>query len=538
MPRTPLFSSLRHLARKASAGERASGGVDRRAFLTMTASLPMTFAASGFVQAAVPGAGRPRIAIVGAGISGLTAALTLHEAGLSPQVFEASGRSGGRIHTNRAGWFGDQVAEWCGELIDTSHVTMLALAKRFNLPLTDVLAGVPAGAQYTICFEGKYYPVEQAAIDFKPVFANLTAQLTAAGDLAPYDRLTPEQRRLDAMSTYEWIERYVPGGHGSRMGQYIERAYVAEFGRDTRELSAVNLVYMLGTQRGAVPGEDGFHIYGDSNERYHIRGGNELLTDAIAARLPAGMIRLDSRLEAISRAHGGPVTLTIATDSGRERHVFDRVILTLPFTRLRHVDYHSAGFSSVKRLAIEQLAYGRHTKIHVPFKERFWHGRGPWLGVSDGTVFTDLNFQNTWDTTRGQPGKSGILVAYLGGAAAVAAAADAPYTTTVESPKTQRSVAAFLGQIDRIFPGIAKQYAGNATAGSAFIDPYIGGSYSVWTVGQLTAFGGVEGRPEGPIHFAGEHTSLEQQGFMEGGASTGLRAAHEVLMAVGRQVRT
>jgi len=294
----------------------------------------------------------------------------------------------------------------------------------------------------------------------------------------------------------------------------------------------------LGTQRGAVPGEDGFHIYGDSNERYHIRGGNELLTDAIAARLPAGMIRLDSRLEAISRAHGGPVTLTIATDSGRERHVFDRVILTLPFTRLRHVDYHSAGFSSVKRLAIEQLAYGRHTKIHVPFKERFWHGRGPWLGVSDGTVFTDLNFQNTWDTTRGQPGKSGILVAYLGGAAAVAAAADAPYTTTVESPKTQRSVAAFLGQIDRIFPGIAKQYAGNATAGSAFIDPYIGGSYSVWTVGQLTAFGGVEGRPEGSIHFAGEHTSLEQQGFMEGGASTGLRAAHEVLMAVGRQVRT
>jgi monoamine oxidase len=469
---------------------------------------------------------------VGAGISGLVAALTLHEAGVSPQIFEASGRSGGRIHTNRAGWFGDQVAEWCGELIDSSHQTMLGLAKRFKLPLTDVLAGVPRGAEYTIDFEGKYYPVSQAAADFKPVLTNLLAQLSLAGELAPFDRLTAEQRRLDAMSVNEWIQRYVPGGHGSLMGRYIERAYLAEFGRDTKELSAINLVYMLGAQSGPVPGEEGFHIYGDSNEKYHITGGNELLTDAIVARLPPRILHFNSRLEAITREPGRGVTLTIATDAGRERHVFDRVVLTLPFTRLRQIDYRRAGFSGVKRLAIEQLAYGRHTKMHVPFNERLWNQRGAWIGVSDGTVFTDLNFQNAWDTTRGQPGKSGILVAYLGGTPAVVAASDYAYSTTADSPKTEKTVRAFLSQIDRVFPGIARHYAGNATMGSTFLDPFIGGSYSVWLVGQLTAFGGVEGRAEGPIHFAGEHTSLEQQGFMEGGAATGLRAAHEVLSAL------
>ena len=56
----------------------------------------------------------------------------------------------------------------------------------------------------------------------------------------------------------------------------------------------------------------------------------------------------------------------------------------------------------------------------------------------------------------------------------------------------------------------------------------------MWLVGQLTAFGGAEGRAEGPIHFAGEHTALDEQGYMEGGAATGLRAAHEVLRAVGK----
>jgi hypothetical protein len=51
----------------------------------------------------------------------------------------------------------------------------------------------------------------------------------------------------------------------------------------------------------------------------------------------------------------------------------------------------------------------------------------------------------------------------------------------------------------------------------------MGGSYSVWTVGQLTAFGGAKGRPEGSIRFAGEHTSLEQTA--RGPRSAGRRAA-------------
>ena len=206
--------------------------------------------------------------------------------------------------------------------------------------------------------------------------------------------------------------------------------------------------------------------------------------------------------------------------------------LTLPFTRLRHVNYADAGFSAVKRRAIEHLGYGRHTKMHVPFTLRTWRGHGPWLGVSDGTVYTDLGFQNTWDTTRGQSGRNGILVAYLGGPEAVAAAADTAYSTTLESPKTRDSIQTFVAQIDRVFPGLARYYAGHATMGCTFRDPFIGGSYSVWLVGQLTAFGGAEGRPEGPIHFAGEHTSLDQHGYMEGGAATGLRAAHEVLHAL------
>ncbi|HEV2582380.1 MAG TPA: FAD-dependent oxidoreductase, partial [Ktedonobacteraceae bacterium] len=114
--------------------------------------------------------GSPRIGIIGAGIAGLNAALTLHDAGLAATVYEVSGSIGGRIHSNTTTWAENQVTEWCGELIDTGHTAMQGLAKRFGLPLVDLLKAQPDGAQTTYFFFGKYYTQAQANEDFKPVY--------------------------------------------------------------------------------------------------------------------------------------------------------------------------------------------------------------------------------------------------------------------------------------------------------------------------------------------------------------------------------
>jgi len=57
--------------------------------------------------------------------------------------------------------------------------------------------------------------------------------------------------------------------------------------------------------------------------------------------------------------------------------------------------------------------------------------------------------------------------------------------------------------------------------------------YSYWKIGQYTAFAGIEGRPEGSCHFAGEHTSIDFQGYLNGAVETGQRAAAEVLDGIG-----
>src|SRR5205807_3823819 len=128
-------------------------------------------------------------AIVGGGIAGLNAALTLQDAGYASTVYEASNRVGGRMHsdsplTNPNGtstWENGQVSEHCGELIDTGHKTIQQLAKRFGFGLTDLLSAQPNQSTDTFYFLGGYYPNAQANSDFKPVYNQVHSDASAAG---------------------------------------------------------------------------------------------------------------------------------------------------------------------------------------------------------------------------------------------------------------------------------------------------------------------------------------------------------------------
>ena len=160
----------------------------------------------------------PRIGIVGAGIAGLSAALTLHDAGYATAILEAADRVGGRMHSNTVTWADNQTSEWCGEFIDTAHISIRALADRFRLPLVDLLADVAPDAQTTRFFLGRYYSAADADRDLPPVATVVQEQLAAIGPIARYDTVTPDAAFFDRMSVARWIDVYIPGGLGSPPG--------------------------------------------------------------------------------------------------------------------------------------------------------------------------------------------------------------------------------------------------------------------------------------------------------------------------------
>jgi monoamine oxidase len=196
---------------------------------------------------------------------------------------------------------------------------------------------------------------------------------------------------------------------------------------------------------------------------------------------------------------------------------------------LRTLDYSNAGFDGLKQTAITQLGYGKNAKLQLQFNTRYWYGPGQW-GLGNGNTYSDTGYQNTWEVTRAQDGTTGILVDYTGGGVPLASFGGDPTNPQVVA----KFAKTFLGQIEPLFPGITQQWNGRATLDVPLSNPYLLGSYSYWKVGQYTLFSGYEKarQPDpvtGKIHFAGEHCSTNFQGYMEGGAEEGARAANEIL---------
>ena len=87
-------------------------------------------------------------------------------------------------------------------------------------------------------------------------------------------------------------------------------------------------------------------------------------------------------------------------------------------------------------------------------------------------------------------------------------------------------VARTRGQAERVHPGLARVFERGASyAWDA--DRWARGDYAWFAPGELGAFGPHLSRPEGRVHFAGDHTS-PLPGWMQGALASGRRAADEV----------
>lgn len=525
MAHTPLLSRLQEAfgtaAFAARRGVETREALDlerqrssRRRFLGQAAAMAGAVGAAPLAFARPPRAGSDeRVVVIGAGLAGLTCAYRLRQAGIEATVYEANTRLGGRCWTNRTTFAGGQIAEHGGELIDQGHTRTRQLAQELRLPLDNLLAAEQNGTEPIYYFDGAPYTYEEATDDVKQIWQKLHRDLSEASYPTLFDNYTPRGLELDRMSIIDWIEETVPGGVQSRFGQLLDVAYNIEYGAECERQSALNLLYLLG-----YSGQGQLRMFGPSNEKYHVRGGNDQITAAMASAL-GNQVVTGQALVALRLNADGSYTLTLDNGRRRTETVADRVVLALPFSILRQsVDLRRAGFGDLKMTAIRELAMGSNTKLNMQFTSRVWRGLG-----YNGDSFADTGYQASWEVTRGQEGTEGILVDYTGG----------NYADTFGSGTPSSRAALFLSQAEPVFPGLTAAWNGRATVDFWAGNPFTRGSYSFWQVGQYTRFVGIEGRQDGAVHFCGEHTSVDAQGYLEGAVETGERAASEVRSALG-----
>lgn len=484
--------------------------LSRRAFLGAASAAACAAAAPS--MAAKSGASNARVVIVGAGLAGLTCAYRLKQAGLTAMVYEANNRLGGRCWTRRTDFAEGQIAEHGGELIDQAHTRVRQLAQELRLPLDNLLAAETNGTDPFYFFDGAPYSYAEATDDIKAIWQKLHRDLSDASYPTLYNHYTQRGWELDHMSIIDWINESVPGGVQSRLGQLLDVAYNIEYGAESDRQSALNLLYLLG-----YSGQGQLRIFGPSNEKYHVRGGNDQIVASLASSLHAQIVTGQS-LVAIKRNAAGSYTLSFQGAGSRSDVVADEVVLALPFSILNSkVDLKRAGFSDLKMTAIRELQMGTNAKLNVQFNRRAWRDLG-----NNGDTYADTGYQVTWEVSRGQPGASGILVDYTGGKVGA----------SFDSGTPEQRAGQFLAQLEPVLPGVGATWNGRATIDYWPDNPYSRGSYSYWQVGQYTKFAGIEGAPEGNAHFCGEHTSIDAQGYLEGAVETGERAASEVIAAL------
>lgn len=516
----PRRNAAKRDPRREAEPRRSPPPLSRRGFLAGTAA----GAAAIALPKSATASRQPTVVIVGGGVAGLTCALTLRDNGYASSVYEASGRVGGRIFSNTSYWEDDQISEWCGELIDTGHATMRRLAERYSLPLDDLRSAEPRLSQDTYIVDGEGYPFAQAVADFNEISDFVAADAGAARYPTLYNSYTAQSVEFDRTSVYDWIESRVPDGHKAPLGQLLDVAYATEFGADTKLQSALNIIYMLGSQ----PTHHGFDMFGFSDERFRIRDGNQRLPEAIAADLGDAVITSHALVRLVQSA-GGRYVCTFARGRGTVEVTADVVILAVPFAILAKIDIARAGFDALKKTAIRELGRAQSSKLQMQFRDRVWTEKGSHPFAPTGSSYSNLGCHTSWDATRCQSGTSGILVHYSGGSATTAVHTRSPFATAADIG-VQRDVARGLTQLAPTFPHLA--WNNKATQSLPHRSPLFGASYSYWKVGQYTHFAGYESVPQGGVYFCGEHTSVDYQGFMEGGAASGRETALALVRAL------
>jgi monoamine oxidase len=431
------------------------------------------------------------VLVAGAGLSGLAAARDLAARGAAVTVVDARDRVGGRVWTIRDGFAENQHAEAGGDMIDEAQAEIRRLAEEVGLKLTRILRG---GFGY-VRQDGAGKPriVHRSAMRGWDRLAEVLSAETT-----PYKRA---ERRWDSPITATIARRSVARWLDDVKADEELRATATGlrgfFLADPDELSLVALVDQFSDAEAPAPGA-----------MYRIEGGNDALATALAKPLGT-RLHLNTEVVAISQ-RGRVVRVAVKSRRTQSQITCDYAVLALPASLLRRVPITPA-LPAQQHDAIAALKYGRATKTLMQFSKRFWR-----IPARPRAFGSPLPFGALWEGNEEQRGRAGILSLLAGGSASDATQAIVARQGSTGLADTLEFLGSNRAEL-MAFRQVVWEQDPFARGGYAFFDPAFDPTLRAWLA-----------RPAGRLFFAGEHTSVKWQGYMNGAVESGLRAAAEI----------
>ena len=434
------------------------------------------------------------VLVAGAGLSGLAAAHDLIAMGANVTVVDARDRVGGRVWTIRNGFADQQHAEAGGDVIDEDHDAIRELAGEMKLKLTRILRDGfgfvrldDAGRPHLV-YRGISRGWQRLAHELEPVCRPYR--------LAEQRWDTPIATNLARRSVAAWLD----DAHADDELRATAAGLRGFFLADPDELSLIALVDQF------APHEDAEDVA--PGAMYRIEGGNDRLATALAAPLES-RLRLKTEVVAISH-RGKSVRVSVKHAQTQSQLTCDYVVVTMPASIVRRIPF-TPSLPSQQHDAFARLKYGRATKTLLQFSKRFWRAPGRPRAFGSPLAVGALI-----DANEEQRGRAGILTLLAGGGASDATQA----IVAKDGPAGLVNALDWLGSKDAELLAsrqVVWEQDPWARGGYAFFDPAFDPALRAWLA-----------RPFGRVFFAGEHTSVKWQGYMNGAIETGRRAAAEI----------
>ena len=453
--------------------------------------------------------GKPgkQVLVVGAGLAGLSAAYELLQAGHEPLILEAQHRVGGRIYTMRQPFAQGLYGEAGAMRIPRAHALSMAYIEKFALPTSDF----PMGNDQAYVYVGGV--------------RRRMAEVQANPELLGFETAHGEKGKLSGQFWEETIRPLVEivENEGDAGWEQIYAEYDQYSVREFLELrgwseSMIEMFGLLNNQEAMMNSsflelfrEDGGNYY---TNMCQIVGGGDHLPHAFMPAL-AARIRFGAKMVAVDQTPD-EVIVHYQTAAGRFQAGGDYAIITVPFPVLRHVEVLKP-FSRAKQRAIRQLHYDASAKIFFQTRRRFWETDD---GIHGGGTVTDLPIRNLYYTDYGKETGRGILLA--------------SYTWSEDAQRwgslsPQERITQALENVAAIHPQILDEFEVGASH-MWHDDEFAGGAFALFDPGQQTLLHDEIIKPEGRIHFAGEHASL-YHAWIQGAFESGLRAAIHIHQA-------
>ncbi|MEL6686664.1 MAG: NAD(P)/FAD-dependent oxidoreductase [Pseudomonadota bacterium] len=431
------------------------------------------------------------IIIMGAGLSGLYAAMLLQEAGHDVLVIEALPRVGGRMFTLN---HGDGLTEGGGQQIGASYARVLDVANTLNVPLYSETGRSPATSYY---LDGAWQNNPLSIPAFPEAFASTPPSSVLFRLLATTPGFDTADQWMNASPEFDIsaAQFLSEKGFSSEAQKLVGRALNAN---NLESYSMLNLhrTWQLYQQSAGM---------GDTQ---YVEGGSQRLPEAMAASLNRPVIT-NTPIQSINVSQQ---LCEVRTDSQTYRA--RRAICTLPFPALRQIG-GIVGANPAQQEAINDLPYTQILQVHMRTQKQFWED-----DQSAPSMWTDTDLERIFAGSGRDGGFTGFHRGWVNG-------------DGVKAWTSRSDIGGdYIRMIEELRPAAANAFEHVATIDWTETNPFAGGAYYHWKPGQAQRLARQMGAPIGPLYFAGEHLGVLHTG-MEAAMESAENAAFQIMEKMG-----